>query len=143
LRFKLDRCGYHLDVTAQLDERALELSFLAVSESVREARHAVADFARAHGADPDDVALAVSEAVSNAVIHAFRGREPGRIDLRALVDGDRLVVSVSDDGVGVTPNPDSPGLGLGLALIGSLAEGIELRRDGRGTTIIMRFPCSA
>ena len=138
-------CGYSDQVSAALHAREtpLELSLSADSDSVAKARHAVADYAQDHGADREDVALAVSEAVSNAVIHAFRGREPGRIDLRALCDGDGLVVSVSDDGVGVAPNPDSPGLGLGLALIGSLASGIELRRDGRGTTIIMRFPCAA
>ena len=120
---------------------SLELSLAAESDSVGEARHAVADFAREHGADPGDVALAVSEGVSNAVIHAFRGRDPGRIDVRAIVDTDRVVVSVSDDGVGVAPNPDSPGLGLGLALIGSLTEGVELRkRPGHGTTLVMRFP---
>ena len=109
--------------------------------SVGEARRSVSAFAADHGADPADVALAVSEGVSNAVIHAFRDREPGRIDVRAIVDGDRVVVSISDDGVGVTPNPASPGLGLGLALIGSLTDGIELRRaPGRGTTLVMRFP---
>lgn len=120
---------------------SLQLTLAAESGSVGEARHAVADFARQFGADADDVALAVSEGVSNAVIHAFRDRDPGRIDVRAIVDGDRVVVSISDDGVGVTPNPDSPGLGLGLALIGSLTEGVELRRKpGHGTTLVMRFP---
>jgi anti-sigma regulatory factor (Ser/Thr protein kinase) len=127
-------------VSAQLDERALELSLSAESESVAKARHATADFARTHGADPDDIALAVSEAVSNAVLHAFRGADQGHIDIRAFPDGDALVISVSDDGVGVTPNPDSPGLGLGLALIGSLSAGLELRKDRRGTTLVMRFP---
>jgi anti-sigma regulatory factor (Ser/Thr protein kinase) len=124
---------------------SLQLTLTAEADSVGRARHAAAEFARAHGADPDDVALAVSEGVSNAIIHGFRDREPGRIDVRAIVEGDRLVVSVSDDGVGVTPNPQSPGLGLGLALIGSLADGVELRRDGRpsGTTLIMRFPRDA
>ena len=126
-------------------ETTLELKLAAEPDSVGKARHAVADFARAHGADPDDVALAVSEGVSNAIIHGYRDREPGQIDIRALVEGDRVVVSVSDDGVGVTPNPQSPGLGLGLALIGSLTDGVELRRDGRpsGTTLIMRFPREA
>ena len=119
---------------------SLELSLAAAPESVGEARHAASDFAAEHGADPDDVALAVSEAVSNAVIHAFRGREAGRVDIRAILEPDTFVVSISDDGVGVTPNPDSPGLGLGLALIGSLTEGIEMRKDGPGTTLIMRFP---
>ncbi len=130
-------------MSAQLDERALELSLSAVSESVAKARHAAADFARAHGANPDDIALAVSEAVSNAVLHAFRGVAPGNIDIRAFPDGDSVVISVSDDGVGVTPNPDSPGLGLGLALIGSLSQGVELRKEGHGTTLVMRFPRAA
>jgi two-component sensor histidine kinase len=127
-------------VSAKLDERALELTLSAESESVAKARHAAAEFARTHGADPDDIALAVSEAVSNAVIHAFRGVDTGRIDVRGFPDGDSLVLSVSDDGVGVTPNPDSPGLGLGLALIGSLSAGVELRKEGPGTTLVMRFP---
>ncbi|MGI8461245.1 MAG: ATP-binding protein [Solirubrobacterales bacterium] len=121
---------------------ALEMKLDAESASVAVARHAVSDFARERGADADDVALAVSEAVSNAVIHGFRGRSSGLIDIRAVEDGGSLVVSVSDDGVGVKPNPDSPGLGLGLALIGSLTEGIELRRNGHGTTLIMRFPAA-
>jgi anti-sigma regulatory factor (Ser/Thr protein kinase) len=127
-------------MSAKLDERVLELTLPAESESVAKARHAAADFAREEGADPDDIALAVSEAVSNAVIHAFRGRDSGNVDIRAFPDGDSLVVSVSDDGVGVTPNPDSPGLGLGLALIGSLSAGVELRKEGHGTTLVMRFP---
>jgi anti-sigma regulatory factor (Ser/Thr protein kinase) len=123
------------------EQTSLKLSLAADSESVGRARHAVSEFASEHGADPDDVALAVSEAVSNAVVHAFRGREPGRVDVRANVDGETIIVTIADDGVGVAPNPDSPGLGLGLALIGSLTERVELRRDGPGTTLVMRFPC--
>jgi two-component sensor histidine kinase len=109
---------------------------------VARARHAVADFGRHFGADADDVALAVSEAVSNAVIHAFRGREPGTIQVRAFADGEEFVVSVTDDGVGVSPNPDSPGMGLGLALIGSLSGAVEMFKGGSGTTLVMRFPVS-
>ena len=125
-------------------EASLELTLPAESDSVGTARHAVARFAAEHGADSGDVALAVSEGVSNAVIHAFRDRAPGRIDVRAIVDGDRVVVSISDDGVGVMPNPQSPGLGLGLALIGSITDGVELRKKpGHGTTLIMRFERSA
>jgi serine/threonine-protein kinase RsbW/stage II sporulation protein AB (anti-sigma F factor) len=122
---------------------SLQLNLAAESDSVGEARRAAASFAAEHGADADDVALAVSEAVSNSVIHAYRDREPGEIDVRAIVEGDHVVVSISDDGVGVTPNPESPGLGLGLALIGSVSDGIELRRQpNHGTTLIMRFPRS-
>jgi anti-sigma regulatory factor (Ser/Thr protein kinase) len=136
-------------VTVANGERAtsdasVQMTLAADSDSVGKARHAVSEFAAEHGADADDVALGVSEGVSNAVIHAFRGRPPGQIDVRAIVDGDMVVVSVSDDGVGVTPNPESPGLGLGLALIGSLTDGVEIRKKpGHGTTLIMRFPRSA
>ncbi len=131
-------------MTVQQQDRGttLELKLKPDSESIARARHAVADFAAQHGADRDGVALAVSEAVSNAVVHAFRGQEHGSIDLRAFPDTGHLVVSVSDDGVGVMPNPESPGLGLGLALIGSLSERLELRRERRGTTLVMRFPCA-
>jgi serine/threonine-protein kinase RsbW/stage II sporulation protein AB (anti-sigma F factor) len=122
-------------------DASLQLTLAAESDSVGEARRAVSEFAAENGADADDVALGVSEGVSNAVIHAFRGRPRGEIDVRAIVDGETVVISVSDDGVGVTPNPESPGLGLGLALIGSLTDGVELRKSpGHGTTLIMRFP---
>ena len=53
---------------------------------VGELRRGVADFARAHGADEDvidRIALAVSEAVTNSIIHAFVGREAGRVALTA------------------------------------------------------------
>ena len=123
---------------------SLELTLPAESDSVGAARHAIAEFAAEHGADSADVALAVSEGVSNSVIHAFRDRKPGQIDVRAIVEDDHVVVSISDDGIGVMPNPQSPGLGLGLALIGSLADGVELRKKpGHGTTLIMRFARSA
>jgi serine/threonine-protein kinase RsbW/stage II sporulation protein AB (anti-sigma F factor) len=132
--------GYFVNVAVANGEQThLQLSLPAESLSIGRARNAVAEFAQEHGANRDDVALAVSEAVSNSVIHAFRGRTAGTVDVDARADGDALVVTIADDGVGVMPNPDSPGLGLGLALIGSLADGMELHRDGKGTTVVMRF----
>jgi serine/threonine-protein kinase RsbW len=121
--------------------KSLQMTLPAEADSVGEARRAVSEFAHDHGADRGDVALAVSEGVSNAVIHGFRDGSSGDIEVRAVVDGDHLTVSISDDGVGVTPNPQSPGLGVGLALIGTLADDVELRRKpSHGTTLVMRFP---
>ena len=57
----------------------LELELPSEPTSVRVARHAVAAVARSSGAPEADVKLAVSEAVSNAVTHAFRDRDPGKI----------------------------------------------------------------
>src|SRR5215471_545595 len=91
--------------------RPLSLKLAASSESVTEARRSVADYARSLGVpDVDDVALAVSEAVGNAVLHAYRAREPGTIELRAepLVP-DTLLVVVIDDGDGMSPHPGSSG----------------------------------
>jgi anti-sigma regulatory factor (Ser/Thr protein kinase) len=120
----------------------LNLRLPVTSESVTEARHAIEAYARSLGmADVGDVALAVSEAVGNAVAHGYRVHEPGTIELRAeLLVPDTLLVVVIDDGDGMSPNPGSSGLGLGLPLMGSLPAGLELeRRDPHGTTVRMRF----
>jgi serine/threonine-protein kinase RsbW/stage II sporulation protein AB (anti-sigma F factor) len=52
-----------------------------------------------------------------------------------------FLVTVSDDGGGMVPRPDSPGLGLGLPLIASIADQIVIAppRDGAGTTVCMHF----
>jgi serine/threonine-protein kinase RsbW len=87
------------------------------------------------------VALAVSETVSNAVIHAYAGREPGLVSVRCQAAGERLVVEVGDAGVGIAARDDSPGLGQGLALVGALARSLEIapRTDGPGTVVTMSF----
>jgi anti-sigma regulatory factor (Ser/Thr protein kinase) len=48
---------------------------------------------------------------------------------------------VTDDGHGMSPRPDSPGLGLGLPLIASLADKMEIRSPerGSGVAIWVRF----
>jgi anti-sigma regulatory factor (Ser/Thr protein kinase) len=108
--------------------------FEAQPSSVPLARRAVVAYATAHGVtDPGDVELAVSEAVTNAVIHAYLDRTAGTIEVTARRDPDNGVeITVSDDGHGVTPRPDSPGLGLGLPLIARLAEECELTPGPEG-----------
>ncbi len=69
-------------------------------------RQEVRDFARAHGAaDPNAVALAVSEAVTNAIVHAYvDAPEPGEIEVIAQRIGDDcLEILVCDDGRGMLP----------------------------------------
>jgi anti-sigma regulatory factor (Ser/Thr protein kinase) len=122
--------------------RPLSLQFPARSESVAAARHSIVDYARPLGmADVDDISLAVSEAVGNAVRHAYRVHEPGTIELRAeLLVPDTLGVVVNDDGDGMSPHPESPGLGLGLSLIGSVTTGLEIEcHRPHGTSVRMRF----
>jgi serine/threonine-protein kinase RsbW len=110
-----------------------------VAEEVADLRQDAVQFAQSSGVPDrlvDDLRLAISEAVTNAVLHAFRGcDQPGTItvtvDVRA---GDVAEVVVRDDGMGMTPRSDSPGLGLGLGLIARLADQVEHRvpREGVG-----------
>lgn len=76
-----------------------------------------------------DIRLAVTEACTNVVLHAYPQGEEGPLEIRADIDADRLSVIVRDRGLGITPRADSPGLGLGLPLIASLTEAVELRRN--------------
>lgn len=108
------------------------------------ARNATARFVRNLGVEESvtqAVALAVSEACSNVVLHAYREHEePGRMTVLVENGEGSLCVTVLDDGLGIAPRPDSPGLGMGLPLISHLTDGLELRSglDG-GSAVSMRF----
>ena len=123
---------------------ALHLELPAEPASAAQARAAVREFAATHGAVDQtvaDIALAVSEAVTNVVHHAYRDhRPPGEVVLEADRDGGQIAVVVTDSGDGMTARVDSPGLGLGLPMIASLADVLEVRmRPGGGTEVHMRF----
>ena len=125
--------------------RTLQRSYPAVAESVPAARSALTAFATDVGASPellDDVRLAVSEALTNAVVHAYRGgvHEPGSIGVIAARAVDELWILISDSGCGLQPRQDSPGLGLGMALMMQVSAGIDVieRTDG-GTEVTLRF----
>jgi serine/threonine-protein kinase RsbW len=120
-----------------LSDVSLELA--AEAQSVSRARAAVVELAKRSGADADAVALAVSEAVGNSVIHGFRGKEPGQISVRATAEARALVVVVSDDGNGMLPDLESPGLGLGTSLISHMASEATFKSSGAGTTVTMVF----
>jgi serine/threonine-protein kinase RsbW len=109
-------------------EPDLELTLPARPENVAVARHAIGGFADVVQM-PDqtlaDVKLAVTEACTNVVVHAYPNGD-GPMGLRASVDEGILRVVVVDEGRGILPRADSPGLGLGLPLIATLAESLEL-----------------
>ena len=87
-----------------------------------------------------DVALAVSEAASNVVRHAFPDDRPGMIELHVVVDAMGVVVVVRDDGVGRGSPSADPGAGLGLSIIASLADEVaQTPRPDGGTEVRMRF----
>lgn len=121
----------------------LELSIAARPENVAIVRHALGGVGDVLGLDPevlDDVRLAVSEACANVVIHAYPEGVDGLLIVQVFTGGDTLNVSVRDHGTGMAPRADSPGLGVGLPLIASLARSLELTAGhGGGTEVRMIF----
>ena len=125
-----------------------EWTLTAVPSAVGELRRHAAAFAAATGA-PEDmtyaVALAVSETVTNVVMHAYAGGDPGPVRVRCRHDGGALVVEVADEGVGIAARPDSPGLGQGLSVVGALVRSLDVapRAGGPGTVVTMSFAAEA
>ncbi len=123
------------------DPPPLELKARCSPSSVTETRRRVAEYAASNGANRDDVELAIAEAVGNAVVHAFEGRDDGVITVRAETDGpDYLVVEIVDTGFGMTTVAREPGAGFGLPLIGALADSVEIQSGHQGTRLVLRFP---
>lgn len=126
---------------------ALVLELFATAESVGAARRAVADYCAQLGAAralTDRVMLSVSEAVTNALVHAYRHLdEPSgeRIELEARREDAALIVVVRDFGCGMAPRLDSPGLGLGLPLIAASTSSVQIDTPPEGgcTEISMEF----
>lgn len=120
-------------------------SYPAVPDSVPRARRSVVDLASDAGATPeklDAIRLATSEALTNAVVHAYAGA-PGKVHVSAALRDGELSVSVADDGRGLAPRVDRRGMGLGLALIAEAADEVAiLKRPGGGTEVQMRFAVS-
>ena len=126
----------------------LRRSLPAVPESVPVLRAAVAEFVVAAGVGEshvDAVKLAVSEAVTNAVIHAYvDAEEPGEVRVDTCLRQGVIRVVVSDDGLGMMPRLDSPGLGVGLPFIADTADTLDIASgEGGGTVLRMSFRLDA
>ncbi len=127
---------------ASIDVR---LTLPARPENVAVIRHVLGAFAEALRLPPElveDMRLAVTEACTNVVRHAYRDGEPGPIDVMIRPNGDRLELIVADRGQGVGPSRDASGAGLGLPLIAALADSVELQHGpSRGSRVAMSFRC--
>jgi anti-sigma regulatory factor (Ser/Thr protein kinase) len=120
----------------------------AVPSTVTQMRSRAAAFASAAGASEEmvkAVELAVSETVTNAVVHAYVGREPGLVTMRCRVASERVILDVIDEGSGIAARNDSPGVGHGLATVGALAATLDVASKPHrlGTTVTMTFAPSA
>jgi anti-sigma regulatory factor (Ser/Thr protein kinase) len=102
----------------------IELLLPARAENVAIVRHALGALGEVLEVDAQrlsDIRLAVTEACTNVVVHAYPDGKEGPLEVLATLRGEELTVVVRDEGKGISPRQDSPGLGLGLPLIASLA----------------------
>jgi anti-sigma regulatory factor (Ser/Thr protein kinase) len=124
---------------------SFEATFSSTPPGVGAMRREIAAFALRCGMDADGieaVRLAVSEAATNAVVHAYRDGA-GDLAVRASVGDGELLIVVCDTGVGLAPRPDSPGLGLGMPLIASVTSRFQIVSNERGTEVHMAFSLPA
>lgn len=116
--------------------RAVRLRIPAKPEYIALGRLALTGLAQARGLDSDTIAdlkLALTEAVSNSVRHAYDPVGEGQVDIRYELRGDRISVEVVDDGAGFDPD-EAPSFdgdvlsegGLGIAIIRTLADEVEI-----------------
>jgi anti-sigma regulatory factor (Ser/Thr protein kinase) len=116
----------------------------ARAEGVGVVRQALAGVADALDFDASvlaDMKMAVTEACTNVVVHAYDGE--GMLEVEMLAGEDGLTIVVRDHGLGIQPRPareGAPALGLGLPLIAALSDAFELRGSaGTGTEVRMTF----
>ena len=90
-----------------------------------------------------DMKLALTEACSNSIRHAYEDGREGVVEIVYDLRPDRIAIEVADEGAGFEPREGQPGpdglneSGLGIAIIRSLADEFELgrREDGRGARL--------
>ena len=135
-----------------IHKNEMRLSFPAKSENESLARMCVAAFAAAVDptvADLDDVRTAVSEAVTNAIIHGYDGTD-GWVGINCSLNDRELTVEVCDEGVGIadvkqareplfTTKPELERSGMGFTVMEAFMDGVDVdSEEGRGTRVVMR-----
>lgn len=132
----------------------MKLQFPSRSANEGFARTAVACFAAQLDPTLDeigDIKTAVSEAVTNSIVHAYRGMEGGQVYITAkLLEDDSLTVTVRDTGCGIediaqarqpcfTTAPSEERSGMGFSIMEAFMDKVSVRsRPGIGTTVTMR-----
>ncbi|AUW93625.1 anti-sigma F factor [Sulfobacillus sp. hq2] len=129
----------------------IHLRFLSVPENVGLARVAIAALAGQAAFslnDIDEIKVAVSEAVSNAIIHGYQGRTDGWVELSGTLDAQQITIVVEDFGVGIhdvdqarqaSYSTDPERMGLGFVFMESFMHGLTVQSTvGQGTRVEMQ-----
>lgn len=133
-------------------DNMVKIEFLSKSENESFARVAVAAFASQ--LDPTieeitDIKTAVSEAVTNAIIHGYENKT-GIVKIEAYIKENEVVIEVIDEGVGIddvqeamqplyTSRPDLERSGMGFTVMETFMDSLEvISQKGKGTKVIMK-----
>jgi anti-sigma regulatory factor (Ser/Thr protein kinase) len=121
----------------------VKLTLPARPEHVSVIRHVLGAFAEAlRLPDPliEDLRLAVTEACTNVVRHAYPGGQTGPVEISIHPLEEAVSVVVSDQGRGIGASSDTNGPGLGLPLIAAIADEVDLQPvPGGGSRVSMTF----
>lgn len=115
----------------------MQLKLMACSENELFARNTVAAFALPLNpslSELSDIKTAVSEAVTNCIVHGYAGRENGWITIVCRIEGDTLHIRISDSGKGIANVQEA------LTPFYTTLSGEE--RSGMGFTIMQTFMSS-
>lgn len=122
-----------------MHEDFLDLHFPADAHEVAPVRSRLREWLEECGVGEDeasDLVLAVSEAVNNAVEHAYPGPARGTVEVRAHVEHDGAVhVDVTDHGRWRVPPPTLTMRGRGLLLMRESVDSVVIDRSANGTTV--------
>ena len=134
-----------------MDNKYFEMKFDAIPSNEAFARYVVGAFmidANPTLEELEDVKTAVSEAVTNCIVHGYEDKG-GVIELNCKISNNCLIIEVKDNGVGIcdidkamepffTSKPSTERSGMGLPLIRSFMSSVVLNSNvGKGTTIVM------
>jgi serine/threonine-protein kinase RsbW len=125
------------------DRGVVALSIPAKAEYIVLCRLALAGIARVRALEPETVAdlkLALTEACSNSIRHAYVQGRTGAVEIRYELNGEKLQVEVVDDGSGfdvaaVEAGDEGDEGGLGIAIIRALTDELAIESDGQGSRL--------
>ncbi len=133
-------------------ENKMQIKFLSLSKNENFARAVVSAFIlplNPNVSELSDVKTAVSEAVTNCVVHGYNSNQNGYITISMIIKGNKVIIKVSDKGVGIenltqalqpffTTKPEEERSGMGFTIIQTFMENVKVKSvKGKGTTVIM------
>ena len=134
-------------------KNSMRVEFSAVSDNERFARGVAAAFVI--GLDPtmdelSEIKTAISEAVTNAIIHGYSKTDNGKIIMEGGIYDDVVEFSVTDRGMGIsdikqameplyTGHPEEDRSGMGFTIMETFMDNVDVESEvGRGTCVTMR-----